>query len=459
MYDEERPRHGNKLVSFTLAGFLIASIIVFSVTVIPEIAPSVFPAFKTGTVAMQMTIAASSPSVVSLEGVHLFVTIESVELHKLGVAGGMSVQALNRPAVIESLPIYETALFLGEADVPVGDYSFASIRFGSTSYVVDDLNFTTQVPARDIAAPAVFAVLEARTTTVTWHVSFDAYALAHDQRFQPVVLITTAEPSPALRPGNALRPIASSGPTSLNPGQNMTFVFEIKPGEVVENYLLKVEESPKVNETVTVDVPESGEFWSDLSGTVWLLGGNMTAGLYHVITDISGETGTPATITVSLFEIPHITGTGSSVSFSGYSPSMSQAGVNQIALYFDEGGSYKFYLLLGKGNYGFSVDYGSIAAVTRNQTITLSVEKGLHTIQIVPDYLNIKADTAWTIIGASAPSGTVSSLTTSSVLGVVLLVVAILLNVFRYSYGRLLVRREDMIGRRQHRSQYHGRIC
>jgi hypothetical protein len=450
MYDEERPRHGNTLVSFVLAGFLIASIIVFSIAVIPEIVPSVFPAFKTGTVAMQLTIAASSPSVVSLEGLRLFVTIESVELHKLGLAGGMLVQALGRPTIIESLPIYETALFLGEADVPVGDYSFVSVRFGPTFYVVDGLNFTTQVPTRNILAPASFAIVEGRTTTLTWDVSFDAYALAHDQRFQPTVLITTAEPFPALGPGNVLRPIASSGPTNLKPGQNMTFVLEIKPGEGVGNYLLKVEGSPKVDQTLTVEVPESGEFWGDLSGTVWLLGGNMTAGLYHVITDISGETQTPATITVSVFRIPHMTGTGSPVSFSGYSPSMSRTGVNEIALYFDEAGNYKFYLLLAKGNYGFSVDYGSVATVTRNQTITLSVEKGLHTIQIVPDYLNIKADTAWTVIAASAPSGTSSSLTSSNILGVVLVVVAISLIILRYSYGRLLMRREDMIARRPH---------
>jgi hypothetical protein len=448
MYDEQGPLNSSSLVSLILAGFLIASIVVFSVTVIPEVAPSIFPAFKTGTVAMQLTITVPSTSVVSLEGVRLFVTIESVEL--LGLAGGTPVQALSKPAVIESLPIYETALFLGEADVPVGDYSFVSVRFGPTFYLVDGLNFTTQVPARNIDAPAAFAVLEGKTTTLTWHVSFDAYALAHDQRFQPTLLITATEPSPALAPGNVLRPIASSGPTSLKPGQNMTFVFEIKPSENVGNYLLKVEGSPIANETVTVEVLESREFWGGLSGTVWLLGGNMTAGLYHVITNIIGETGTPATVTVSVFEIPHITGTGSPVSFSGYSPSMSKAGLNEIALYFDEGGNYKFYLLLGEGNYGFSVDYGSIAAVARNQTITLSVDKGLHTIQIVPDYLNIKADTAWTVIAASAPSGTASWLTPSSALGVLLLVVAISLIVLRYSYGRLLARREDMIARRQH---------
>jgi hypothetical protein len=210
---------------------------------------------------------------------------------------------------------------------------------------------------------------------------------------------------------------------------------------------------------LTVEVPESGEFWGDLSGTVWLLGGNMTAGLYHVITDMNGETGTPpATITVSIFRMPHMTSTGSPESFSGYSPSMSQAGVNEIALYFDETGNYKFYLLLGKGNYGFSLDYGSVATVTRNQTITLSVEKGLHTIQIVPDYLNIKVDTAWTVLVASAPSGTFSP-TPTSTLGIVLLVLAIILIVFRYSYEHILARREDIIARRQHLSENHARIC
>jgi len=442
MYDEEGRVSGNRLVSFILAGFLIASVIVFSVTVIPEIAPSVFPAFKTGTVSMRLTVTGSPPGVVYLEGVRLFLTIESVELHRLGLAGGTSVQALNGPTVIESVPVYETAIFLGQADVPVGDYSFVRVRFGPTSYLVDDLNFTAQVPARDISVPASFSVFERSTTTLMMDVSFDVYALARDQRFQPIVLITAAEPTPPAPGGVAQRPIASSGPTTLKPGENMTFTFQIMPHEELEQYLLKVEGSPEVNETVTVQVPETAEFWSDISGTVWVLGGNLTAGLYHVITDMSSEAATPATITVSVFGIPQITGTGSPVSFSGYSPGTSYAGVNEMAVYFDEGGAYKFYLLLGKGNYGFFVDYGAIAAVTRDQTVTVSLEKGLHTFQTVPDYLGVKADTAWTVVVAPAPSGTAVSLTASSVLGIVLLAAAISMIVVRYSYDRLARRRK-----------------
>jgi hypothetical protein len=217
------------------------------------------------------------------------------------------------------------------------------------------------------------------------------------------------------------------------------------PYEELEQYLLKVEGSTQVNETVTVEVPESREFWSDLSGTVWLLGGNLTAGLYHVITYMSSEAATPATITVSVFATPQVTGTGSAVSFSGYSPGMSYVDVNEMALYFDETGTYKFYLLLGKGNYGFFVDYGFIAAVTREQTVTLSVEKGLHTFQIVPNYLDIEADTAWTVVVAPAPGGSAVSLTASSFLGIVLLVAAISMIVVRYLYDRLARPKKDMI--------------
>jgi hypothetical protein len=450
MYDEEGTVSGNRLVSFVLAGFLIASVIVFSMTVIPEIAPSIFPAFKTGTVSMQLTITASPPGAVYLGGLRLLVTIESVELRRVGLAGGTSVQALSGPTVIESVPVYETAIFLAQADVPVGDYSFVGVRFGSTSYLVDDLNFTAQVPARDIAVPASFSVFEGRTTTLMMDVSFDVYALAGNQRFQPIVLITAAEPTAPIAPGEAQRPIASSGPTSLKPGQNMTFVFQVMPHEELEQYLLKVEGSPEVNETVTVEVPETAEFWSDISGTVWLLGGNLTAGLYHVITDMSSEAARPASITVSVFGIPQIRGTSSPVSFSGYSAGTSYAGVNEMALYFDEGGTYKFYLLLGRGNYGFFVDYGAIAAVTRDQTVTLSLEKGLHTFQIVPDYLGVKADTDWTVVVAPAPSETAVSLTASSVLGIVLLVAAISMIVVKYSYDRLTRPKKEMIPGRQH---------
>jgi len=142
---------------------------------------------------------------------------------------------------------------------------------------------------------------------------------------------------------------------------------------------------------------------------------------------------------VQLYRVPRITQDLPDVGFSGFVPAASSvsAEVNEFALYLDEPGLYDFYLGVKSGDYEFLVDYNPRSATSRDQILTLQLERGLHTFQIFTDFSGSGRDTSWSVGVVPVPSETSPPLTKEAMIASGLLVVSTVLFVAEVSFRRL----------------------
>jgi hypothetical protein len=318
---------------------------------------------------------------------------------------------------------------LVEVTVPIGDYNLMGLSFGNVTAVIRDMNVTLKVPTQESKAPVALTVREGEFSNLVVDLSFNEPAVSISKSFDPYITATVEEPGHApLSTVASLRPIASLGPDKLRPEQAKSYTFTVGPGAVVDNYLVHVEAVPNVVNTLDLQIVETGEYWYDLTGNLWFLGGNLTSGTYHANAQASpGATGT-ITFAISLYSVPRITGDLPDAAFSGLVPGGSSRSiqVNEFALYLSQSGGYDFYLDVKSGDYEFLVDNNPTSVVNNDQMVTLQLNSGLHTFQVFADFSGSGRDTSWSVGVVPATGASSQPLSREAMLSTGLLIVAVL---------------------------------
>jgi hypothetical protein len=104
------------LVTLVLTGFLLASIVIFSVVAVPEIVPFFSPVLKTGDVAIQVT----SSSTQGLVGDYrIYVVLNQMEFHRVGVSGGTWIKTLSYPRQVELVDAGKSPQVLTKVRLPI----------------------------------------------------------------------------------------------------------------------------------------------------------------------------------------------------------------------------------------------------------------------------------------------------------------------------------------------------
>src|SRR3989337_2223518 len=85
------------LVTFVLTGFLLASILMFSLVALPEVVPFFSPALKTGDVTIDVT----SSRTQAFEDYRIYVVLNDIEFHRAGVSEGTWVKTLSYVRQVE----------------------------------------------------------------------------------------------------------------------------------------------------------------------------------------------------------------------------------------------------------------------------------------------------------------------------------------------------------------------
>ena len=427
------------LVTFVLTGFLLASIVIFSVVAVPEMVPFFSPALKTGDV----TIYVTSSTAQGFEDSRIYVVLTDIELRRAGVSEGTWVKGLSDPRQVELVDASQSPQVLTEVTLPIGKYNLARISISNASLYTAQSSIALKVPSNIPFAPVDFVVTEKVPVTLVLDIAFDPGTLTVLRRFDPYLSLAVKQ-EPAYEPSiNQLSVIASFGPKTQQPGGEWTFKFEITSGHEVQNYLLYAKGGSSGNETFDVEMKQTEELWTDISGEAWFLGGNLTAGSYDLAVRVSAEAQEPVTFVLKIFQIPRVPSDLSQPSFGGLtrSPQSAPAPVNEIGLYVERAGSFSAYLGVGSGDFEFLADNGPISVVTSNRTVTLDLSEGFHSFQILPDYSGSGRDTSWVLILTWIPTTSGASLSPAAFLATMLLIASVTLWAFNLLFSRMVARR------------------
>jgi hypothetical protein len=411
-------------VTFATAGFLIASVLIFGLVAMPELLPAAYPQLRYGTVGIRVISTSGQiigPPVSSIE-----ITVSSIRLHRVGVGEGIWVAILKQPVRLNPIEMAGKAVDLNEVTVPIGDYNLVGISFSNVTATIRRANVTIKVPTQEFKIPVALTVREGRLSNLVIDLSFNEPAVSISQSFDPYITVTVEQPAlSSFSTIASLKPIASIGPDKLGPEQEKSYTFTVEPGAAVDNYLVHVEAVPSLENTFDLTMNETGEYWHDLTGNLWFLGGNLTSGTYHVDVQAGPWTTTGVTFAVTLYSIPRITGDLPDIAFSGLVPCGSSLSirVNEFALYLDRPGSWDFYLGVKGSDYELLVDNNPASVVSKDQMVSIQLDTGLHTFQIFADFSNSGRDTAWSV-GIVPVSGGNQPLSTEAMLSTALLVVA-----------------------------------
>jgi hypothetical protein len=426
------------IVTFATAGLLIASILIFSLVALPELLPAIYPQLRHGTVATR--IVSTSGSIVGNLGIsNIEVTVASMQLHRVGVGEGTWVAVIRAALSVEPIVIAQQPLRLGNIEVPIGDYNLMKISLGNLTATIRGRNVTLSGPMQDLKVPAVFTVDEGKLTSLVVDLSFNEGAVATAKQFDPYITVTIEQPGHApLSTIASMKPLASVGPDTLGSGESKSFTFTVAPA-AVEGYLVHAQGGLGVQNTFDLGINETGEFWYGLTGNVWLLGGNLTSGTYHMNVRASPGAITSVSFIVDLYRVPRIPEDLPDASFSGLVPGepSQPIRVNEFALHLDQAGTYDFYLSAKIADYEFLVDNNPESIVSGDRMVTLQLQSGLHTFQIFTDFSGSGRDTSWSVGVVLAPTEAVHPLSSEAILSTSLLVVAALLFVVDLSIRQL----------------------
>ena len=393
------------VVTFATAGLLIASVLIFSLVALPELMPTVYPQLRHGTVGILAM--STSGALVGPEVSDMGVSISSISIHRVGVGEGSWITVLDAPTTVDPTGITETPAALAEAKVPIGDYNLVKLAFGEATETVRGRNVSLKTPTQELKVSTLFTIREGGRSNLIIDLSFDEGALMVAQRFDPYVTVTVEQPGHApLSTIASLKPFASFGPETVGLNESRSSTFTVEPGSVVQQYLVHVEGGSGVENTFNLEIVETGEFWYDLTGSLWFLGGNLTSGTYTMHVSASDFATTQVPFTVNLYVVPRIPQDLLDVTFSGllYSGSSASVELNEFALYLDKPGLYDFYLGVKSGDYEFLVDNNPASVVSKNQITTVQLESGLHTFQVFGDFSGSGRDTSWSV-GVVPPTG------------------------------------------------------
>jgi hypothetical protein len=411
---------------------------IFSLVALPELMPTVYPQLRHGTVGILSM--STSGNLIGPEISDMEVTINSISIHRVGVGEGAWITVLDAPATVDPLGITETPAALAEAKVPIGDYNLVKLAFGEATETVSGHNVTLKTPTQELKIATLFTIREGGRSNLIIDLSFDEGALMVAERFDPYVTVTVEQPGHApLSTIASLKPLASFGPETLGLNDSKSSTFTVEPGSVVQQYLVHVEGGSGVENTFNLEIIETGEFWYDLTGSLWFLGGNLTSGTYTMHVSASDLATAQIPFTIHLYLVPHIPQDLPDVTFSGliYSGSFASVELNEFALYLDKPGLHDFYLGAKSGDYEFLVDNNPTSITSKDQIITVQLERGLHTFQVFADFSGSGRDTAWSV-GVVPPSGEPGEpLSREAMLATGLLVVAIIIFVADVSLHRL----------------------
>jgi hypothetical protein len=427
------------LRTFALAGFLIASMIVFSLVALPELMPAVFPPLRSGTVEIQVisTSGFTAPFLIF----DLGVTVDSISLHRIGIGEGAWVPILDKPKFLKPIAIGNTPEILEEAGVPTGDYNLVSVSLGPTWAMTPDGNVTLKHPSQGLKIATAFTITEGKHVILRMDLSFDQETIIPSPHtFVPYFTVTVEEPRRTPSGTIAsLKLLGSLGPYTLGRGGSKSSTFTIEPGSDVGNYLVHAEGGSGVKNTFNLEIVETGESWHDLTGSLWFLGGNLTAGTYTMNVSVSDLATSRVGLTANLYRVPRIPEDTPDAAFSGFILATSPQSVqlNEFALYLDQAGLYDFYLGVKSGDYEFLVDNNPTAAVSNNRTVTVQLEAGLHTFQVLGDLSGSGRDTSWSVGVVPLPSERGQPLSREAMLATGLLVIAIIIFVGDISVRRL----------------------
>jgi hypothetical protein len=413
------------IVTFATAGFLIASILIFGLVAMPELLPAAYPQLRHGTVGIRAISTSGQiigPPVSSIE-----ITVNLIRLHRVGVGEGTWITMLKQPVRLSPIEMAGKPVNLDEVTVPMGDYNLMGLSFGNVTAIVREMNVTLKAPTQEFKTPLALTVREAKRSNLVIDLSFNEPAVMISKSFDPYITVTVEQPGRApLSTIASLKPITSIGPDALDPNQTKSYTFTVEPGGVVDNYLVHVEAVPSVENTFDLEIVETGEFWYDLTGNLWFLGGNLTSGTYHANVQASPGTTAPVTFAVSLYSVPRIAGDLPDAAFSGFIPAGSPQSirVNEFGLYFDNPGMYDFYPGVKAGDYEFLIDNNPTAVVNNDQMVTLQLGSGLHTFQVFADFSGSGRETSWSVGVVPATGASSQPLSREAMLSTGLLVVA-----------------------------------
>ena len=431
-------------MTFASAGFLIASILIFGLVALPELLPAAYPQFRYGTV--EIRVISTSGQIIGPPVSSMEVTVESIQLHRVGVGEGTWVTVLEQPVRLNPLEIAGQPVNLNEVTVPIGDYNLMGFSFGDVTATIRAANVTLNVPTQEFKTPVALTVREGKRSNLVIDLSFNEPVVFTTHRFDPYITVTVELPGHApLSTIASLKPITSIGPDTLGSGQSKSYPFTVEPGAVVNNYLIHVEAVPSVENTFDLEIAETGEFWYDLTGNLWFLGGNLTSGTYHANVQASPGTTAAVTFAINLYSVPRITGDLPDAAFSGFTPAGSSQSiqVNEFALYLDKMSMYDFYLGVKAGDYEFLVDNNPASVASSDQMVTLQLESGLHTFQVFADFSGSDRETSWSVGVVPVSGGSNQPLSREAMLSTALLVIAALVFVVDVSVRYVRRKRLD----------------
>jgi hypothetical protein len=385
------------IVTFASAGFLIASILIFGLVAMPELLPAAYPQLRYGTVGIRAI--STSGQIIGPPVYGIEITVDSIRLHRVGVGEGTWINVLKQPVRLNPIEMAGKPVNLNEVTVPIGDYNLMGFSFGNVTATISVANVTLKVPTQEFKTPVALTVREGKHSNLVVDLSFNEPAVSVSESFDPYITVTVEQPGRApLSTIANLKPITSMGPDTLAFNQTKSYTFTVEPGAAVDNYLVHVEAVPSVENTFDLAINETGEYWYDLTGNLWFLGGNLTSGTYHA--NVQAGPGTTAvTFAITLYSVPRITGDLPDAAFSGFIPARSSLSihVNEFALHLDQPGSYDFYLGVKAGDYEFLIDNNPTSVVNNDQMVTLQLDSGLHTFQIFADFSGSGRETSWSV--------------------------------------------------------------
>jgi len=430
--------NGASIATFASAGFLIASILIFSLVAVPELLPTIYPQLRQGTV--ETRVISTSGQLVGQQVSNMEVTIASIAIHRVGVGEGAWITTLDTARRLNPIEIAGGMVSLGETKIPIGEYNLMKLAFGEITATIRNKNVTLKSPAQELKISISLTVTEGKHSSLILDLSFNEALVIVSAKFDPYITVTVEQPGRApLSTIASLKPLASLGPGALGPGESTSSTFTIEPGSDVQNYLVNARGGLGVENTFDLEIAETGEFWYDLTGNLWFLGGNLAAGTYHMNVYATEAATTRVGFTISLYRVPRIAGDLPDAAFSGLIRSESSFSIqlNEFALYLDQPGLYDFYLGVKSGDYEFLVDNNPASVASEDQVVTLQLESGLHTFQILADFSGSGRDTSWTVGVVPVPGESGQPLSREAMLATGLLVVAILVFVVDVSIRRL----------------------
>jgi hypothetical protein len=412
------------IATFATAGFLIASILIFGLVAMPELVPATLPQLRHGTVGIR--VISTSGQIIGPPVSSVAITITSMRLHRVGVGEGTWISIMGQPVLLKPIEMTGKPVNLDEVSVPIGDYNLMGLSFGNVTAIIREMNVTLKAPTQEFKTPVALTVREGKRSNLVIDLSFNEPAVMISESFDPYITVTVEQPGQgSLSTIASLRPIASIGPDTVGPGEAKSYTFTVEPGAVVDNYLVHVEAVPSAENTFDLEIVETGEYWYDLTGNLWFLGGNLTSGTYHVNAQAGPGATASAKFAVSLYSVPRITGDLPDIAFSGFVPGGSSRyiQVNEFAVYLDRQGTWDFYLGVKGSDYEFLVDNNPASVVGNDQMVSLQLDRGLHTFQVFADFSISGRDTAWSV-GIVPVSDVNQPLSREAMLSIGLLVVA-----------------------------------